>query len=290
MHVRGSWAGVAIFAALLLGLAAQWSGCGSSDTIAVTFQGDVANVTTASIQGPARTRFFASVGRFLVPKAIAQGSCEAEQVLICVATTAAAATPTPTSTATATPATPVPTATETPTGSVTTTQCERVNSDTCSFSILATLANDGDEIEVFFVDDDDGDGEAGSGEDRAELQNPLGRVCNGDVYTLDDVDVDFSSGEATADFVDQEVDACAPTPTITGTPTRTPTPTATGTPPTPTPTVTGTPPTPTPTNTPSGPTATPTVTPTPCTLGQTGDACTVGTDCCSGTCLVAICQ
>ncbi len=268
MHWRGGWPVVAVFAALFVGLATQWSGCGGDGgTIAVTFQGDVASVTGASAKAPARSRFFASVGRLLDPQAIAQGTCPAKRVLICAATGTAETTPTPTSTVTPTATTtPVSTPTATRTVGAVPVHCERVNSDTCGFSLQITLAEDGDEVVLFFVDDADGNGSFGSSEKIAELQNPLGRVCNGDLYTLEDVDVNFTSGNATATFVNQEIDACAPTPGPTSTrPTATPT----GTRPTATPTVTGTPPTPTPTNT-SGPSPTPTSmpsTPTPCPLG-----------------------
>lgn len=290
---------LAVSVIVLAGVAAQWSACGSDSKLAATFEGEVAAVTGATAKVPSQSRLLAALEQALAAKAMAQAQCPASHVLICVMTAEAEATPTATATATSTPtSTQTPTATATPAAS--SARCERVNSDTCGFSLQVTLATENESIGVFFVDDADGDGtyDDDGTEATAILQNPVGGVCNGDLYQLNNVDVDFDSGEATAESVDQQIDACVPTPT--GTPTRTSTPTGsptatvTGTPPTPTVTptpemtVTGTPATPTETPTPSG--STPTPTPTSSCLSS-GQLCTQNSECCSGACLGgALCQ
>ena len=278
---------LAVSVAVLAGVATQWSGCGSDSRLAATFEGEVAGVTGATAKARSQSRFLAAIEQALAAKAMAQAQCPASQLLICVLTAEAEATPTATATATSTPTgTETPSSTQTPTATATpeasTAHCARVNSDTCGFSLQVTLATENEDVGVFFVDDADGDGTYDDdGTERAAiLQNPIGGVCSGDLYQLNDVEVDFDSGEATADFVDQQIDACAATPTRT--PTGSPTATVTGTPPTPTPTpemtVTGTP-------------ATPTETPTPTSSCQPlGGECQSSGDCCSpALCVSASC-
>lgn len=260
-HSRDAWVAGAC-AAALSAVALFWSGCGDNGGFGVTVVGNVESVTGGSGQAkavPARPEgFLARWFRFVLGEATAQNECEARNVLACA---------------------------EGPADSEDGRRnCRRVSESTCRFSTGVTLASDGDELRVFFCDDADEDGRCDGGdepEDTADLTNDLGPVCNGDQVTLEDVSVNFDSGEATAASVTvSEPSACEPTPG----PTATPTPT--GTPATPTPTPTGTPPTPTPTasETPTpGPTPTPTPTPTLC------PPCPGGATPCCGVCLENIC-
>lgn len=250
-----SWVIAGGVGALLAALSVQGAGCGDDNDPLATVQGNVESVTGAS-EASLHPGFFASFARLFVPRAVAQADCAADRVLACLESESADGDPV--------------------------VHCSRVNSDSCEFSTGTLVAENGDSVAVFFVDDADDDGQFDDeDETRADLDEELEQVCNGDLWTIDDVAIDFTNETASADQVDKDLDACATTPT----PTRTPT--ATGTQPTATATATGTPPTETPT-----PTETSSTSPTPTATGGCGDtgaACVANEDCCNGLCLAGTC-
>ncbi len=190
----------AILGAILAVVAAGffWQGCGGDDTKAATFTGNVSSVspTQASIETP--NRWLARAGSFLLPKAVAQASCPAPHVLVCASNGVRSF-------------------------------CKRVGSESCNFSISIFAVNDFAQGSISFVDDANEDGNEDSGEAEAILFQPLGRVCNGSVVTLTDVDLNFTNGIATAASIEKDPDTCRePTPTRTPTPGGVP-PTATPT-------------------------------------------------------------
>jgi hypothetical protein len=263
---------VTIPAAVVLVLTAMWQGCGDDDNNgsgsngsgSVTIMGNVSSVTGAQAKAESPPRLFAAAGWMFASQAIAQSSCPARRVLVCVSNA--------------------------PAGQA--VECATVDSDSCQFSVSFDVLNEFAQGVVAFADDVNQDGQPQPGvEGVAALTNNLGRICPGSIVILNDVAIDFTAETATAASVEKNPDTCTGTPTptgtrsVTGTPTRTrtPQPTVTGTPPTPTPTRTRTPtpnatataiagmtataiatqtgtPTNTPTNTPTG---TPSGTPTP---------------------------
>ncbi len=269
---------VAIFAALGL----HSGGCGDSQKLPVVFDGNVSSVEggSADLQRSGSNRSFlvrVNLGGLLGREAIAQSAACASatqealgDVFACsIAASLQVLTPTPTATASPTPTgtrtpavgtptltpTGIPTATRTPIGDAR-IRCSRVNERNCEFQTEIRLTEDGEPASVFFFLDEDGDDRpADDGSElEAVLANFLPELCNGDVILLEDVDIDFLTGLATASSATKTVDACGKprTPTRTPTPPGTPataTPTRTGTPPTSTPTRTGTPATATPTPT-----------------------------------------
>jgi hypothetical protein len=262
-------------AGLTLAAALYWQGCGDNSTLPVDFLGNVSSVETSGSAslgtGSSRQTFVVRVdldqlGGVLFPSAEAQtNACSdaTRQRLAGVLACAEAGTFTvPTATATV-GSSPTPAGTVTPTieptvGSSNVTRvCSPVRSSDCGFSTRIVLAEDGESVVFFFVQDANGNGDADAGEREAFLVSPLpDRLCNGDVLEIPDVDVNFLTSTATAGgFITKQIDAC---PAPTGIPTRTPSRTAT--PGTPTPTTTGTPPTATPT---ASATATHTASPTP---------------------------
>lgn len=271
---RSAKAGVAVVGiAVVMGFAASWVGCGGGGggEPPVRFEGSVSGVSGSMARSSWRSNVRLVFHSLFGAQAVAQ-SCLAVNVLACAATATDSGAPEG--------------------------DCSLVNSDTCTFTTELVIQNG---LAFFFIDDADGDGQFTDGESVAELTNDLGEVCNGSIVTLTNVDVDFTTGEATAESFEKDPDTCetTPTPTVTGTPpTATPTPTVTETP---TPTVTGTPPTATPTNpaTPTAtgtpPTATPTSTPGPQSCGGAvgGGTCPTGQVCVgetlvpdSGTCMI----
>ena len=254
-------------------------GCGDNSTLPVDFEGNVATVEsggTAALGAPTSKRTllvrldFDHLKNALVSSAQAQSAaCSAATqqrlagVLAC-AETGTFLLPIPTATAAATPTgtqTPAVTPTSRPATS-TNRVCSPVRSSDCLFSTRIELSEDGQTVTFFFLEDTNNNGDVDAGERRAFLVSPLpGRLCNGDVLEIPNVDVNFLTSTATAGgFITKLIDACAnPNATPTRTPSRTSTP-GTPTPGTPTPTRTGTPATPTPTGT---VTTTPTASPTP---------------------------
>jgi hypothetical protein len=261
---------------LLLGFLLYSQGCGDNSTLPVDFEGNVATVETSgatALRAPASEHAllvrldFDRLRSSVVASAEAQSAaCTAATqqrlagVLACAETTNFV-TPVPTTTALATPTgtvTPAATATSRPASS--NRVCSPVRSSDCRFSTRIVLSEDGQSVFLFFLQDTNNNGDVDPGERQAFLVSPLpGRLCNGDVLEIPDVDVNFLTSTATAGgFIIKLIDAC---PAPTSAPTRTPTRTATaGTPAagTPTATATGTPPTPT-----ASATATATASPTP---------------------------
>ena len=187
--------------------------------------------------------------KWWLPSAVAS-SCTAQRVLACAAPLAAP-TPTPTTGLPSLTPTPTPALVVTP-ANTPTPSCSAVDSTTCEFQ-TEVRPSQGGSVSVFFVDDTNDNKSTDSGESTATLDNALGAVCDGDVYNLRNVVVDFSTAAAHATPLVKEVDGCTPTP---------------------------------------GPTRTPTVSPTPSCLG-TGASCIVSFQCCSQTCLPAplsVCQ
>jgi hypothetical protein len=205
--------------AVVLASAVVWQGCGGNDHGRggnVTIAGNVSSVTPAQAKAESRSRLLAAAQWMFASQAVAQSSCPAHRVLVCVSNG---------------PGQPV--------------NCERVDSNSCSFAISFDVLNEFADGVVAFSDDVNDDGKP-EGEAFAILTNPLGRVCPGSVVLLNDVTLDFTAGTATAASVEKDPDTCTGTPTpagsVTATPTRTrtPAPTVTGTPPTPTPNATAT--------------------------------------------------
>ncbi len=215
MHPRSKFWVIVAIGGFTVGAAVSWSGCGSSDNPRVIYQGNVQTVIGPTVKAPSAPRSFASLREMLFPEAIAQGSCNAADVLVC--------------------------AQSTPSGGSTITRCARVNGNTCEFATDLRLADNGDTVSIFFFDDANGNGAKDEGEAQASLSNSLPSSCNGDTIEISNVTIDFDAGTALAESVGKSVNACAATPTPTPTGAATSTPTATGVPSTPTPTSTATP-------------------------------------------------
>ena len=203
----------------LIAAVLAWQGCGGSDhnsSTSATITGNVASVSPAQANAQTRSRLLAAAD-LLVPRAVAQSSCPARHVLVCVTSDPSQQ--------------PV---------------CDTIDADSCRFSISFDVVNDFAGGAVAFGDDANQNGRADSGEGLAFLTNPIGPICPGTVVVLNDLTIDFSTITATAASVDKAPDTCGATatPTVnrTGTPTATPTRVRTNTP-------TGTPPTATPTRT-----------------------------------------
>ena len=222
-----------------------WQGCGGSDhnsSTSATITGNVASVNPAQAKAETRSRLLAAAD-LLVPRAVAQSTCAARHVLVCVASD-------PSQQAV----------------------CDTIDADSCRFSISFDVVNDFADGKVAFIDDANQNGRADSGEGFAFLTNPIGPICPGTVVVLNDLSIDFSTITATAASVDKAPDTCGatatPTARGTGTPTATPTQVRTNTP-------SGTPPTSTPTRT---ATALPTLTATAAAaMTQTAAATMTGT-------------
>ena len=185
--------------AVLLAMA----GCGGGDNkpSGVTFVGTVTSVTPqqAMLERPSR-RWLAKIESLLLPNAVAQSSCPAKHVLACAS------------------------------NGVAPEACERVDIVDCGFSVSvpATLTDFAGGA-FGFVDDANDNGERDSGETIAFLFAALGRLCEGTVVKLDDVQIDFTPGtaHATAGSVRKDPDTCTnatPGPTATSTPGPSPTP------------------------------------------------------------------
>jgi hypothetical protein len=186
---------MAIGSVVLLAMAS----CGGDDNKArgVTFVGTVTSVTPqqAMLQVPSR-RWLAKIESLLLPNAVAQSSCPAKHVLACAANGATAEA------------------------------CERVDIVDCGFSVSVPALPDAFARGAFgFIDDANDNGEHDSGETIAFLFEALGRLCEGTVVKLDDVQIDFTPGmaHATAGSVRKDPDTCTgPVPTSTPAPTPTP--------------------------------------------------------------------
>lgn len=220
---------VAVIAIVITSLG--WLGCGGDGGgSGATFKGNVAAVSPAQARLAAPSQTWLARTRFLLlPEAVAQSSCPAAHVLICVDNGAR-------------------------------TICRPVGSGDCDFSLSINAKDDFASGQISFVNDANDDGNRDAGETRAFLVNPVGRVCNGSVITINDVAIDFSSPVAIAASIEKDPDTC---PEATPARTRTSTPTAT----TRTPTMVGGTPTRTPTPVGGAPTATRTRTRTPTPYG-----------------------
>jgi hypothetical protein len=177
-------------------------GCGSDHNPGgVTFVGTVTSVTPqqAMLEQPSR-RWLAKIESLLLPNAVAQSSCPARHVLACAG------------------------------NGVSPEACERVDIVDCGFSVSVPATLTAFAGGAFgFVDDANDNGEHDSGETVAFLFEALGRLCEGTVVKLDDVQIDFTPGtaRATAGSVRKDPDTCAnatPGPTATSTPGPSPTP------------------------------------------------------------------
>jgi hypothetical protein len=173
----------------------------------ITFEGTVTSVTPQQSMrtAPAR-RWFAKLGATLLPSAVAQGTCPAKHVLACAS------------------------------NGTDPENCERVNVVDCGFSVSVPATTTDFVGGAFgFVDDTNDNGRHDTGETIAFLFEDLGRLCDGTVVKLDDVQIDFTPGtaHATAGSVRKDPDTCAnqtPGPTSSVTPVSTMTPGATPTP------------------------------------------------------------
>src|SRR5438067_716181 len=99
---------VTITSAVVVALALVWQGCGDdhNHSGSVTIAGNVSSVTPAQAKAESRSRLFAAAQRMFAPQAVAQSSCPARRVIICVSNG---------------PGQPV--------------ECSTVDSDSCQFSI-----------------------------------------------------------------------------------------------------------------------------------------------------------
>ena len=205
-----------VLAATLAVGGAYWGGCGDDDDGdgGAVFFGDVSSVSggSASIREP-QSSFASRI--FSVRDAWAQSTCDAPSsgnLLFCVESV-----------------------------------CTIVEGD-CEFSESVGIDNGPIEATLHFVDDENGDGDADSGEDDSVVTQNL-RFCDGDQVLIDNAVINFTTGTTTAS-VSKVADGCpgggtgtrTPTPPGGVTPTRTRTPGggATATPGTPTPTRTPT--------------------------------------------------
>jgi hypothetical protein len=193
--------------ALAVAASATWIGCGDDHGNEVTFVGNVISVTPAQAMRVAPShRWLARVRSFVVPDALAQSSCPAKHVLACASNGRQR---------------PV---------------CARVHAADCRFSVAVdALPEEFANGFLAFEDDANGNGRGDAGRERIAflLSPPLGNVCNGQVVTLHDVSIDFTTGAASAASVEKDPTTCPPptpgTPVATRTPTRTPTPAGTPT-------------------------------------------------------------
>jgi hypothetical protein len=88
--------------------------------------------------------------------------------------------------------------------------CRPLEESSCDFSLELPLREAGAMVGLFFVQDDDGSGEADGAERVAKLidEKQGAPLCNGDVVRVEDVAVDFAEAAPSAAAIHKLVDAC----------------------------------------------------------------------------------